>query len=911
MKPIVLILLANLLTFYVFGAVPTVTSFAPASAASGMSVVITGTNFTGATSVTFGGSAASSFVVNSATQITAVVGTGTTGIVQVTNTDGPGSKSGFTYIATSGIFTDFGGFWSGTGAAPNAVIPDNSYNLLAFTHNGVTYSTGVNNSILTANSVTFSAGSFKALPVAGLTGTTGATSTYLALAKKVDGSANVANTPAVASYSIRSVLVDGPNGLNMGTGVTNLPTTAILTFQIFNIDGTKTSDTEPDIILTQIAQPVTGNDVFSFIDASGITVGNTVTQDMTLLPKFGSYDLDLFNLTPSTPYNSARAYSAFSTSTNREIRMIAFRLADFGINAGNVSQVKALKITPSGTSDYAFIAYNANAINLPPNVTQNDDETNSSICAGGTANLSVLATAVSGGALSYSWEQSTNGGTVWTSVTNGGSFSGATTNRLSIAGATNAYKYRVIVTEAGNGNPATSTVFTINVGTPTAPSSVTVSSTASTCLNTPVQLTSSVTGGSNINYQWQTNASGSYVDITNATLSTYVPPVDQTGVISYRLRASSGSGCAGAVTSATPATITVTGISATTPASRCATGTVSLSASATSGTVDWYDADASGTLVASATSTFTTPSLAATKTYYVVNSGCPSALRVPVTATVYPTTAGGSIAGSTTVTAGANSTTLTLSGQVGTILQWQSSTDAFNTVINNIANTTNQLTATNLSQTTQYRASVQSGTCTGAFSSTATITVTGSLPIDDKSLQALRKNNVIELSWAASEQQNTLRYEIEKSVDGLHFNAAGTNYPVDINSSSVNYKWVDSLPADGYNYYRIREIYLSGDFKYSAIVKTFFEPLQSEIRIFPNPVSGRTFNLQLSNIETGNYKVSITNSVGQLLKAVQLRYRGTRMTEKISLPGDLPEGIYWITIEGHSIKKKTIKILLR
>ena len=53
---------------------PTVTSVSPDSGfpTGGQTVVITGTDFTGATSVTFGGDPATSFIIDSATQITAV-----------------------------------------------------------------------------------------------------------------------------------------------------------------------------------------------------------------------------------------------------------------------------------------------------------------------------------------------------------------------------------------------------------------------------------------------------------------------------------------------------------------------------------------------------------------------------------------------------------------------------------------------------------------------------------------------------------------------------------------------------------------------------------------------------------------------------------------------------------------------
>ncbi len=83
---------------------------------------------------------------------------------------------------------------------------------------------------------------------------------------------------------------------------------------------------------------------------------------------------------------------------------------------------------------------------------------------------------------------------------------------------------------------------------------------------------------------------------------------------------------------------------------------------------------------------------------------------------------GGIVSGSTTVCSGINSTTLTLSGNTGNILKWQSTTDNWLTV-NDILNTSNTYSAINLTATTQFRAVVQSGICNPINSETAIITV--------------------------------------------------------------------------------------------------------------------------------------------------------------------------------------------
>jgi hypothetical protein len=73
---------------------PTITSFSPASGRPGATVVLTGTNFTGATLVSFNGTATQNLVVNSPTQLTVSVPNGaTSGLLTVTTQDESGTST--------------------------------------------------------------------------------------------------------------------------------------------------------------------------------------------------------------------------------------------------------------------------------------------------------------------------------------------------------------------------------------------------------------------------------------------------------------------------------------------------------------------------------------------------------------------------------------------------------------------------------------------------------------------------------------------------------------------------------------------------------------------------------------------------------------------------------------------------
>jgi len=84
----------NLSTPLTFNITPTISSFSPASGPVGTVVVITGQSLTGATKVKFGGIAATSFTINSNTQVTATVPTGAvTGKIKVTTAGGTATSS--------------------------------------------------------------------------------------------------------------------------------------------------------------------------------------------------------------------------------------------------------------------------------------------------------------------------------------------------------------------------------------------------------------------------------------------------------------------------------------------------------------------------------------------------------------------------------------------------------------------------------------------------------------------------------------------------------------------------------------------------------------------------------------------------------------------------------------------------
>jgi hypothetical protein len=159
------------------------------------------------------------------------------------------------------------------------------------------------------------------------------------------------------------------------------------------------------------------------------------------------------------------------------------------------------------------------------------------------------------------------------------------------------------------------------------------------------------------------------------------------------------------------------------PASICTGSSSNISATTSADSIKWYTVSTGGTSIGSSISGSNFPvSPASTSTYYAegkINATrCSSSSRNPVVVSVSPTSVGGTLPSLSACSTGSG--TLTLSGNVGNVTQWENSINS-GTTWTVIANTSTTLSLTITSQTTLYKALVQSGACSSTYSAIAIV----------------------------------------------------------------------------------------------------------------------------------------------------------------------------------------------
>jgi hypothetical protein len=182
---------------------------------------------------------------------------------------------------------------------------------------------------------------------------------------------------------------------------------------------------------------------------------------------------------------------------------------------------------------------------------------------------------------------------------------------------------------------------------------------------------------------------------------------------------------------------------------------------------------------------------------------------------------------------------------------------------------------------------------------------TSVLPVSFMTISATQKQQGVEVAWKLAFEQNIDAYTIERSENGRTFAAIGTVKSRGNSSTPVDYLFQDTKPVTGTVYYRVKSTDVSGDVKYSAVVK-INAVKESLISFYPNPVKDQ-LKLITANLSLDKASVVVRNAQGKVI--LQQLLSGTTGNYSLDV-SRLASGMYFITVvmvNGDRIPDKFIK----
>ena len=193
------------------------------------------------------------------------------------------------------------------------------------------------------------------------------------------------------------------------------------------------------------------------------------------------------------------------------------------------------------------------------------------------------------------------------------------------------------------------------------------------------------------------------------------------------------------------------------------------------------------------------------------------------------------------------------------------------------------------------------------FTMIATGLTTSVLPVNFTFVKAYEKGQGIQVEWNIGNELNIKQYDIEKSSDGRSFAKFYTQQTRNIQSIQ-NYSWLDAAPNSGYNYYRIKAIEKSGDYKFSQVVNVKIGK-SSSISFYPNPIKDNNINLQLNNQPKGKYSIRLINQSGQEMYRKEINHIGGSATETLLFGNKISKGVYNLQVKGNGATS-VIKVVM-
>lgn len=178
------------------------------------------------------------------------------------------------------------------------------------------------------------------------------------------------------------------------------------------------------------------------------------------------------------------------------------------------------------------------------------------------------------------------------------------------------------------------------------------------------------------------------------------------------------------------------------------------------------------------------------------------------------------------------------------------------------------------------------------------------LPVTLLSFNAYKESGAVKIEWQTIEEKNNRYYEVQRSVDGIHYETIATVEGNRNSSSLLTYTEYDRSPYSGTSYYRLKQVDLNGTIAYSNIAVVEINTL-SDWTVYPNPSIDGSFTIASSFGEDEVIAVLVTDVTGN-----RVRYYSSESYENEMHVSDLSSGLYIVTIQTLS-ETRSKKLIVR
>lgn len=173
------------------------------------------------------------------------------------------------------------------------------------------------------------------------------------------------------------------------------------------------------------------------------------------------------------------------------------------------------------------------------------------------------------------------------------------------------------------------------------------------------------------------------------------------------------------------------------------------------------------------------------------------------------------------------------------------------------------------------------------------------LPVTLTDFSASKKGNEVVVNWTTVSEKNSAGFEIQRSNnDQNNFVAIGFVNSSENSNSKKEYAFYDRSPLKGKNYYRLKQLDLTNNFKLSSVKMVDMDKAMQDIQVFPNPASNF---ITVTNLKAGS-SLSVYNNQGQ-----RIITKTTSDTQEQIAVEKLTKGVYVIQVTEADGNKRTVR----